>query len=81
LSDPLPHFATYDDILALPDQLVGEILGGELQHTHPRPSPKHALAYSVLGYAIGGPFGGGVGGPGDLPAKLLERVLVEAVPV
>ena len=63
MSEPITRTARYEDILALPEQLVGEILGGEL-HTHPRPSPKHALAYSVLGYAIGGPFGGGVGGPG-----------------
>jgi Uma2 family endonuclease len=28
------------------------------------PAPKHAYAYSALGYTIGGPFGGGIGGPG-----------------
>ena len=55
--------ATYDDILALPENLVGEILAGQL-HTHPRPAPKHARAYSALGYTIGGPFDGGIDGPG-----------------
>ena len=55
--------ATYDDILALPENLVGEILAGQL-HTHPRPAPKHARAYSALGYTIGGPFDGGINGPG-----------------
>ena len=55
--------ACYDDILALPEHLVGEILLGEL-HTHPRPAPRHALAYSSLGYLLGGPFHGGIGGPG-----------------
>ena len=55
--------ASYDDILALPENLVGEILAGEL-HTHPRPAPRHARAYSALGYTIGGPFDGGLGGPG-----------------
>jgi Uma2 family endonuclease len=49
--------------LALPDHLVGEILLGEL-HTHPRPAPRHARAYSALGYLLGGPFDGGIGGPG-----------------
>ena len=55
--------ARYDDLLALPEHLVGEIIGGEL-HTHPRPAPKHARAASVLGYRIGGPYDGGIGGPG-----------------
>ena len=35
--------ATYDDILALPTNLVGEIIRGVLR-THPRPAPKHARA-------------------------------------
>ncbi len=42
---------------------MGEILAGEL-HTHPRPAPRHARAYSALGYLIGGPFDGGRDGPG-----------------
>jgi hypothetical protein len=61
--DALERPARYEDLYNLPDNLVGEILNGRL-HTHPRPAPRHALAYSALGYAIGGPFGGGVGGPG-----------------
>jgi hypothetical protein len=63
VSEPLERPACYDDLLNLPDNLVGEIIAGRLR-THPRPAPRHALAYSALGYAIGGPFGGGVGGPG-----------------
>jgi hypothetical protein len=55
--------ATYEDIITLPENQVGEILYGQL-HTHPRPAPKHALAYSALGYSLGGPFSAGVGGPG-----------------
>jgi hypothetical protein len=54
---------SYDDILDLPEHVVGEILLGEL-HTHPRPAPRHARSYSALGYLIGGPFDGGIGGPG-----------------
>ncbi len=40
--------ATYNDILALPEHVVGEIIRGVLR-THPRPAPKHARAYSSLG--------------------------------
>jgi len=34
--------ATYDDILALPEHQVGEIIDGDL-HVSPRPRSKHAL--------------------------------------
>lgn len=61
--EPARRAATYDDILGLPENLVGEILHGQL-HTHPRPAPKHARAYSALGFSLGGPFDRGVGGPG-----------------
>ncbi len=60
---PAHHKPAYEDILALPEHLVGEILSGEL-YTHPRPAPRHARAYSALGYLVGGPFDGGKGGPG-----------------
>jgi len=43
--------ATYEDILALPEHLVGEILDGDL-YAFPRPSPRHALAASGLGTAV-----------------------------
>ena len=56
--------ASYQDILELPDNLVGEIVAGEL-HTHPRPAPRHAGAYSVLGYRLDGPFDGGIEFPLD----------------
>ena len=55
--------ATYDDILALPTNLVGEIIRGVLR-THPRPAPKHARAYSSLGAELHGPFDHGRNGPG-----------------
>lgn len=63
MSEPLRHKPGYDDILALPEHIVGEILAGEL-HTHPRPAPKHARAYSSLGGNLGGAFDWGTGGPG-----------------
>jgi Putative restriction endonuclease len=55
--------ATYQDIVALPENLVGEIIRSVL-HTHPRPAPRHALAYSSLGVELGGPFQRGKNGPG-----------------
>ena len=63
MPDTAPRKPSYEDILALPEHLVGEILAGEL-YTHPRPAPRHARAYSALGYLVGGPFDGGKGGPG-----------------
>jgi Uma2 family endonuclease len=55
--------ATYDDLLAVPDRLVAEILDGEL-HTSPRPTPRHAHATTGLAGDLSGPFDRGRGGPG-----------------
>ncbi|MCA9634891.1 MAG: Uma2 family endonuclease [Myxococcales bacterium] len=55
---------TYDDILALPEHQVGELIAGEL-HVSPRPALPHALASSGLGHFLFGAYGlGGGGGPG-----------------
>lgn len=62
-SEPARRPASYDDLLALPDHVVGEILDGEL-HVSPRPAPRHALTSTVLSGEIGPPFHGGRGGPG-----------------
>ena len=35
--------ATYEDILGLPEHIIGEIINGRIE-SHPRPAPKHALA-------------------------------------
>jgi Uma2 family endonuclease len=55
--------ATYEDLLAVPDHNVAEILDGEL-FVSPRPAAPHARAASVLGVEIGGPFDRGRSGPG-----------------
>ena len=55
--------ATYEDLCALPENMVGEIIDGEL-HATPRPSFRHGIAASVLGGEIVGPFQIGRGGPG-----------------
>jgi len=58
------RLARYEDLLDLPDNVVGEIIAGRLL-TSPRPALKHARASSVLGIRIGNPFDlGGGGGPG-----------------
>jgi Uma2 family endonuclease len=58
-----PRQASYEDILRLPEHVVGEIIDGELI-VSPRPAPLHARASSSLGVWIGGPFDHGRGGPG-----------------
>lgn len=56
-------YSVYDQLLALPETLTGEILNGQL-HAQPRPAGPHARAESVLQIEIGGPFDRGKGGPG-----------------
>lgn len=53
--------ATYEDILKLPENMVGEIIDGEL-FVSPRPRPDHALAISSLCEELVGPFSKGKGG-------------------
>ena len=60
---PARKKARYEDLRALPDNMVGEIVEGELIAT-PRPSPRHGAAASALGGEIIGPFQFGRGGPG-----------------
>ncbi len=60
---PQRRRATYADLEAVPDNLVAEILFGELV-THPRPRFRHGgIAAALLGELIR-PFQKGVGGPG-----------------
>jgi hypothetical protein len=63
MADPAKRRATYEDLLALPDSQIGEIIHGALV-TQPRPAAPHAVAASVLGIDLGGPFHRGKGGPG-----------------
>jgi Uma2 family endonuclease len=56
--------ATYDDLVALADNLVGEIVDGVL-YANPRPSVRHAIGSSALGGTLLPPFQFGDGGPGD----------------
>lgn len=60
---PAKRGARYEDLEALPRNLVGEIVAGDL-YASPRPAVLHARAASKLGSRIGGPFDDGIGGPG-----------------
>lgn len=65
MSEPARPRGTYEALLALPDGVLGQIIGGEL-HATPRPGSDHTNAASVLGMDLG-PFHGrgGGGSPGD----------------
>lgn len=63
MNEPARKFATYEDLLGLPENLVGEIVHGRLI-AQPRPAPRHAWAQTNIGGEIIGPFGHGRGGPG-----------------
>lgn len=55
--------ATYEDLLQVPDNLVAELIEGEL-YTSPRPAGPHTNASSSLGMLVGPPYHFGRGGPG-----------------
>ena len=58
-----PRPATYQDIEALPPNMVGEIVRGVL-YANPRPASPHAAAVSAISEELGPPFKRGRGGPG-----------------
>ena len=55
--------ATYDDLVALPEFYVGEIVDDQL-YASPRPAPPHAYSASVVGADLLYPFHHGRNGPG-----------------
>ena len=61
--EPALKNTLFDDFMALPEHHTGEIIHNVL-YSQPRPAPQHANTYSVLGYTVGAPFHGGIGGPG-----------------
>ena len=65
MSDAAPKPASYEDLLALPENVRAEVLGGRIV-TAPAPLPKHSRAQRALGSFVGGPFDDddGRGGPG-----------------
>src|SRR5947209_1469025 len=65
MGEPKRRAATYDDLRHLPENVVGEIIDGELI-VSPRPSVPHSVAASVMGGDLNNSFHrpGGGGGPG-----------------
>jgi Uma2 family endonuclease len=55
--------ATYEDLVRLPDNMIGELIDGEL-YASPRPSGPHARVASALGMLIGTPYDLRINGPG-----------------
>jgi len=70
--------AVYDDLYTIPENMIGEIIDGEL-FVSPRPSPRHSKVSSVLSMGIGPPFQFAHGGPGgwiilyEVEIKLAEE--------
>jgi Uma2 family endonuclease len=60
---PFKKPATYADLEALPENLVGEMIDGVL-HAQARPRMRHGTALLRLGSELDFPFGRGRGGPG-----------------
>src|SRR5262245_9780577 len=63
MTKALKRNATYEDLYGIPENSVGEILGGEL-YASPRPAYRHTFVASVLGAQLVGPFQLGINGPG-----------------
>lgn len=63
MAAPEKKRATYADVLALPRNLTGQVVDGEL-YARPRPATGHTLVASALGMDLGSPFMRGRGGPG-----------------
>ncbi len=63
MDEPARKIATYEDLYRIPENMIGEIIDGELV-VAPRPSPEHSNAASSLGGEIVPPYRFGRGGPG-----------------
>ncbi|MCC7386221.1 MAG: Uma2 family endonuclease [Deltaproteobacteria bacterium] len=57
------HRAKYQDLVELPENVIGEIVDGELR-VQPRPASPHLVVAMSLGEELGPPFRRGRGGPG-----------------
>src|SRR5262245_2697217 len=55
--------ATKADLDALPENVKGEIIDGEL-YVQPRPRAVHSRIETAIGHGVWGPYDGGGGGPG-----------------
>lgn len=75
--------ATYEDLLAYPEDVRAEIVAGEIR-VLPSPRPRHSRAQRTLGRYVGGPYDDddGRGGPGgwwillEVDVRLSEHDIV-----
>lgn len=65
MARPVRTLATYDDLLALPEDVRAEVLSGEVVAS-PAPLPRHSKVQGAARRFLGGPFDDddGRGGPG-----------------
>jgi len=63
MTDQIKKKTVYDDLYNLPENMIGEIIDGELVAS-PRPSIEHIHAGATLGNELGHPYSLGRGGPG-----------------
>jgi Uma2 family endonuclease len=63
VSEPAKKSASYGDLYTIPENMIGEIIDGELVAT-PRPSGEHSNAAFALSAEIGPAYRFGRGGPG-----------------
>lgn len=80
MTEPVLRGATYEDLLNVPENLVAELIDGEL-YTWPRPAGPHARAGSILGGRLTRAYDEGDGGPGgwwiiDEPELHLNKLIV-----
>ncbi|MGC8493496.1 MAG: Uma2 family endonuclease [Syntrophobacteraceae bacterium] len=83
MREPAKRKATYEDLYSVPENMIGEIIGGGLI-VHPRPSPKHMRAATRLSAELELPYGGN-GVPGgwifllETEIQLVEDIVVPDV--
>ncbi len=63
MSESAKRLATYDDLLALPDDVRGQVVAGEVI-VSPSPTPLHQSVLAEIYSELRGPFQRGRGGPG-----------------
>ncbi|HIO92685.1 MAG TPA: Uma2 family endonuclease [Leucothrix mucor] len=64
MAKPALKETLFDELMALPEHHIGEIIHNIL-YSQPRPAPKHARAFSVLGGKLGDSFDWGGGDDND----------------
>ena len=79
VGDPSRRRATYQDVLDAPENMVAEVLDGEL-HLMPRPRRKHTRNASALGSFLVTAFDFGLNGPGGWTILVEPEIHLGAEP-